>query len=467
MREITRIQHSHRPGRLLKTLQWYLLLAVFTIRPALFQQSAFAEQTPIKDLDARLTQTATIRDLIQYAYAQNPSIQEAREAWQATVENFRLVTGYPDPELMVSYYPNPIETRLGPQDWNASISQKIPFPGKLSKAGEVVEAEARIAKLDLDKTVRNIIFSIRESFHELLYIRKAKQVTAQNIKLLAHLRKVGETAYARDRAALLDMIKAQSQTGQLRYDALLLEELEQTEKTRLNGLLNRPPEAKIGPFEAETFPSLVYRLDEMYRLAEANQEEIQMAEAGVEKAEARVDLAQLENLPDFKLGLFYAAIGNPDVGQPPPNAGDDAVGVQAGVTIPLWFGKNKSRMNRARAEVKKAKAAKTSRINETHTQIRAIFFRLENARRLTELYQKELLPQAAKAMEIAETWFQQGQSSFSDFIEAQSVWYNFQLALARARADYGKNLARLERYVGQSITVRRDLSINDTGKEAK
>ncbi len=70
-------------------------------------------------------------------------------------------------------------------------------------------------------------------------------------------------------------------------------------------------------------------------------------------------------------------------------------------------------------------------------------------------------------MEIAETWFQQGQSSFSDFIEAQSVWYNFQLALARARADYGKNLARLERYVGQSITVRRDVSINDTAKEAK
>jgi outer membrane protein TolC len=165
--------------------------------------------------------------------------------------------------------------------------------------------------------------------------------------------------------------------------------------------------------------------------------------------------------------LFYAAIGTPDVAQPPPNAGDDAIGVQAGMTIPLWFGKNKGRVNRARAEMKKAKAAKTTRINETNTQIRSFYFRLENARRLTELYHKELLPQAARAMEIAETWFREGQSSFSDFIETQAVWYNFQLALARARADYGKNLARLERLVGQSITERKKPSGGEIGKGEK
>ena len=70
-------------------------------------------------------------------------------------------------------------------------------------------------------------------------------------------------------------------------------------------------------------------------------------------------------------------------------------------------------------------------------------------------------------MEIAETWFREGQSSFSDFIETQAVWYNFQLALARARADYGKNLARLERLVGQSISERKNTSGGEIGKEEK
>jgi len=55
-------------------------------------------------------------------------------------------------------------------------------------------------------------------------------------------------------------------------------------------------------------------------------------------------------------------------------------------------------------------------------------------------------------MEIAETWFREKQGSFTDFIETQSVFYNFQLALARAKADYGRYLAQLERLVGRSLT---------------
>jgi len=99
-------------------------------------------ETDLNGLDTRLSGTVILGDLVEYAYRDNPSIREAREAWRATIERYRLETAYPDPEIMITYFPEPLETRLGPQDWNATLTQKIPFPGKLSKAGEVVEAEA-------------------------------------------------------------------------------------------------------------------------------------------------------------------------------------------------------------------------------------------------------------------------------------------------------------------------------------
>ena len=71
------------------------------------------------------------------------------------------------------------------------------------------------------------------------------------------------------------------------------------------------------------------------------------------------------------------------------------------------------------------------------------------------LYRDDLLPQAMNAMEIAETWYREGEASFSDFVETQAVYYNFQLSLARASADYGKVLASLEQLVGQTITKAR------------
>jgi len=442
----------------MKTVCWiiFLLIAATAVDG---DASSLAEQNLLRNaqMDTRLTQTVSVADLVTYAYLNNPSILSAKEAWKATVEKYRLETGYPDPQFSATYFPEPIETRLGSQDWKLDFSQVIPFPGKLSKAGEIVQVDARIAKLGLDKAVREVAVSIHESFHEFGYIRKAKQVTGANIQLLNHLRKIAETAYAGDRATFFDVVKAQAQTGQLRYDALLLDELEMTEQTRLNGLLDRDPDAGFGRLQAVTFQPLAYSIQEIYRLAEEHQEDILIAKTQVEKAESKIDLARYQNLPDFKVGVTYSAIGDTDTSNPPSDEGRDAFGVQFGLTVPLWFGKNKGRVGRALAEKEQAKAIKSLRVNESQTRIRALYFRLENARRIMELYGKELLPQAAKSMEIAETWFRQGESSFADFIETQAVWYNFQLAYARARADYGKYLARLEGLVGQNLTQKREL----------
>ena len=430
-----------------------ILIIVLTM---LWARPILSAETPVEKSVAvperRLAEGVTTPELIRYAYTHNPSLQEAREAWTATVEKFRLVTSYPDAELMVTYFPDPIETRLGPQDWNASLGLKIPFPGKLTKAGEAVKAEARIAHLKLDLAVRNMIADIREALAELHYIHRAREVARQNLELVEHLRKVAETAHGDDRANLMDVVKAQSQLGQLRYDLLLLNDLAETETTRINGLLNRDPGAPLKPIFQSAPTALIGNVEEIYQWAETHQEEIQIKAALIEKAEADIGVAKRENGPDFKVGLFYAGIGDPDVNTPPPDAGRDALGVQFGVSIPLWFGKNEGRVNRAEALKRKAQAGKAKQINDTHSGIRALYFRLQNVQRLITLYRDDLLPQAAQSFELAETWFRDGDASFADFVEAQAVFYNFQLTLARAHADYEKYLVRLERLVGRSLT---------------
>ena len=435
---------------------WADRVPLFALMVALILMIPGSARAAVDDSNAEtpvdLKDSISLADLITYAYAHNPGIASARERWRAVVEDYRVTTGYPEPQLMVTWFPEPIETRLGPQDWNAQISQMIPFPGKLTRAGELVAADARVARLKLDMTIKETMLAVRESFYELEYIRKARRITAHNGELLDHIRKIAETAHADDRATLVDVVKSQSQRGQLAYDALLLEELEQTEIARLNGLLDRPPEAPFGELQLPALKPLAVDLEQIYQLAEANQEEIQIAQVGVDKGDVKVGLARLQNLPDFKVGLFYAGIGEPDVATPPEDAGRDAVGIQAGISIPLWFGKNSSRVDRAMAEKAAAKAEKRRRVNTVRTSVRTLTFKARNAQRIMALYESDLVPQAARSMELAEVWYREGESSFTDYIETQSIWYNFQLALARARADYGINLARLERLAGQPLT---------------
>ena len=435
---------------------WLPFLAAFAALVVLCgtgrAQPSTAALPSTAELERRLTHTATVPDMIAYAYNENPDIAAAREAWRAKVESYRVVTGLPDTQLTATYFPEPLQTRLGPQDWNVILSQKIPFPGKLSKAGDIVKAEAQIARLRLDKAVRAVAASIQASAHELIYIRAARRIAAQNAALLGQLRSAAETAYADDRAALMDVMKALSQAGQLRYDALLLNELELTEITRLNGLLNRLPQAALGEIAPPPLQPLPASLEALYQLAATHQEDIRIAAQGVSRAESQVDLARYHYFPDFNVGLFYASIGDPHTPQRPPEAGQDALGLRLGLTLPLWVGKNQGRVNQANAERARAEALRQGRVNAARTDIHAAYFRLQNAHRLIELYQADLLPQAASALETTEAWFREGYAEFTDLIEAQATWYNFQLTLARARADYGKHFARLESLVGHPLT---------------
>jgi cobalt-zinc-cadmium efflux system outer membrane protein len=437
---------KHRKARMLG--RCVSLLFVTSLAVCSLLSVALADQTdPPENLENRIARTVRLEDLLDYAYRNNPDIEAAREHAQAAAELHGIDTGYPDPQVMVTYYPEPIETRLGPQDWNATLSQAIPYPGKLQKAGEVATAKADIADIAIDKVARDVALAVKESFHELYYIQASRDIVNRQMELFDNLIDTTESAYAQDRVTLVAVINAHSHMDALQKDLLLLDSMERAETAKLNGLLNRAPDAPFGKVETPVLKPLPESLEEMYRLAETGQEDIQMATTRIRERDAELDLAHYQNRPDFKVGLFYAAIGSPNVTMPPSDAGRDALGLQFSVSVPLWGEKNNGRVEKARAERAAAVSDRSSIINGVRAKVRALYYNLERSRGIIALYEEKLLPQAKTAVDATETWFLAKQPHFSDFVEAQSLWYQFQLALAKTRADYGKDLARLERLV--------------------
>ncbi len=436
----------------------HIILIIFWLGLApIFVHPSFAsDETRLGEIESRFSTNLSLPDLLTYAYLSNPAITASKESWRIFIENYRIGKSYPDPRLMATYFTDPIETRLGPQDWNLTLSQAIPFPGTLAQKGRVLEADVRISRLKLDKTVKNIVTAVSASFYELVYIQKALDIAFANLALNQELTKISLNAYAGDKALFYDVSKARAQTAQIQYDRLLLQELEQTEKTRLNTLLNRSPEAPLGRAIGLVPRDVVYSLKEIYGIAMHHQEDILIADETIEKSMAAIRLTRFKTLPSFKLGLFYAGIGHPDVATAPRDAGHDAVGIQFGLNLPLWFGKNRSRTAKALAVREKARADKTLIANRTRAQISRLWFKLQNSKRLMTLYGKQLIPQALASVQTAETWFREGDGRFADFLEIQATAYNFQLSLERATADYGKALVRLEQLAGVILDKKND-----------
>ncbi len=427
-------------------------ITVITLIIAGTAQAETGDQEAAISNSPDLVQTADIKDLITVARDQNPAIASARAAWKASIENVRIDGALPDPQLSVTWFPAPIETRLGPQDWNAMLSQPIPFPKKLSTKEEIATIGVAVARLKTDKVYREVVAQVKTAFYELVYIRKAREIAQKNLEILGKFQAIAESTYAQNRSVFADVVKAQAQAGQVRYDLMLLEDLEQTQVTALNGLLNREPEAQIGVLSGSMALAELPGLDVLFQTAEERQEVIAMARQAVQKAEYENDLAKYASYPDFKLGVTWSGIGDPDVASPPSDAGDDAFGIQFGVSIPIWSGKNKGRALKAQSKIQEKTAEKDQIINQTRTNIRTLHYKARNAYRQETLYKTDLLPQAIRALDVSETWFREGEGSFSDILESQSAVYNFQLSLARAQSDIGKYTAELERLIGASMS---------------
>ena len=402
------------------------------------------------DVSTLFAETLELPSLIRIAVDRNPKVKAAKARWQATIEQYPQVTALPDPMFMYGYFLRSVETRVGPQRHRVSFSQAFPYPGTLDAAGEVVKKAIEIERVKHERVIRDLIVELKLSYHELAYLQRAVELTRQNHELIASILAIATTRYAEGEATLGDVLKAQSQLAQLEYDLVLLDELQGVEHANINGILSVPSTTALGATVSVAYEPLDVTLADIEKQALAKRQELRIAELTIEKATKGIALAELQTKPMLKFDLMTVETGKALMFDT-PGSGKNPFSIGFGVTIPWSSLKNSSKVREAQQNHEAVRANKGVLEDETRVALQKVYFRLENARRLIDLYETTLIPQAGAAIEVAETWHQEGPKSITGFLETQSVWLNFNLARLRAMADYQQNVARLEKLVGGKI----------------
>lgn len=86
--------------------------------------------------------------------------------------------------------------------------------------------------------------------------------------------------------------------------------------------------------------------------------------------------------------------------------------------------------------------------NLTLFEVKDFHFKVQTSERLVKLYRDNIIPQAEQSLNAAEIGYQSGKVDFLNLIDSQRVLLDFNLAYYRAVADFGINIAQLERVVG-------------------
>ena len=401
-------------------------------------------------LKASLEQGCDLSGLLELATSRSPKVRKARLTWRAAIERYPQVTAPPDPMLMYAYFLRSVETRVGEQNHRIGFSQAIPYPGTLDAAGKVAIADAEIARAKFEIAIRDLVTDLTVSYHELVYLRRAAELTRQNEAILQQILATTAMRYAEGDATLNDLLRAQSQAAQLQYDALLLSELEDVERVKILSWLDLPTSTSLGPANAVSYIPLDMEVDDLEASAVAARPEIALAKLAAERAADVVRLRTLQIKPMLSMELMTIQTG-PALMAGTRDSGKDPWTVGVGVSLPWSSDKNAAQIREAEIQHESAQANVQALTRQTATDIRMAYFRVRNARRLVELYERTLIPQAAAAMQAAQEWHRTAPNEVSGFLETQSVWLNFNLAHLRALADYGQHRARLEALRGGSV----------------
>lgn len=398
-----------------------------------------------------------IRWVIDEALRSNPALQAAKLRWSASLERIRQERALDDPVVGFTYFGEQVQTRVGEKQAGVIASQKVPFFGKLSLKEEVARNEAKVSEEKYRTLEREIIAKAKSAFYELYWTQKSISINDENRNLLKRFVKIAEVKYATGKATQQDVLKAQVELSKIVNELISLEQLKETAAARINTLLNCHPDTPLGTPEEVDIAELTVSLKDLYEKAKDVSPDLGTLKYEIERDKAAYKLAKKQYYPDFTFGLNYTFINDMPssaMSSPIGESRDSYTGTLS-MNVPIFQKrKHDAGVREANAKLKSSEMAYKNRENLTLFEVKDLHFKVQTAERLVKLYRDSIIPQAQQSLKAAESGYQAGQVDFLNLIDSQRVLLDFNLAFYRAVADFGTNIAGLERVVGVELSKK-------------
>jgi outer membrane protein TolC len=324
------------------------------------------------------------------------------------------------------------------------LQQEIPFPGKRGLRGEIASREASMAEQGSDVMVLEVDFEVKMAFYQYVGLTEVARVLESEADLLRRMRDVAKVRYESGAAEQQDVLKVELTLSRLADETTVNDREIAATRARLNELIGRDaalplpnptwsaPDASVLDRAALADSALIHRPE----IAGARQE--------IAMADASRRLAKREYIPDFMLGVNYEFGADQE----------DWWELMAGVNLPIWIGKRRAMVREAEAMQQSAEYRMREETLRTLTEVEAATVRTRAARERLERFENAILPQAEAAFSSSEASYRTGRVDFLDYLDSERMLLEMRRDYAMVRADFGMQLAALERAVGLGSVAR-------------
>jgi len=370
-------------------------------------------------------------DIVRLALERNPKIKSMTHLADAQKYRISPEGALPDPVLSFSV------KNMGLDRWTVgeevmsgvgfSISQAVPFPGKLRLKAEMASQQALQAGESLRAAKLSLSREVKELYARLFYYLKSRELFVKKKEILENALKTAEAKYAVGSGIQTDIFKAQVEISGIEEMVLTMDGMARAAQSSINSLLDFPSDNPLGVPEEIPLTSLPLDLKEIQEEAIKNSPVLRSADLMIKENSLGVSLAKKEFYPNFMLQA------GKDFKGPLP----DMYEVMISVEIPVFYRKKQANLlEESVAKLSSSREELGAMTNEINAMLSENFVMAKTAESLIGLYKERIIPQATLALESSIANYQVNKVDFLMLLSDIN-------ALMSTQIEYCKNLANL------------------------
>lgn len=409
-----------------------------------FSTSARAEQQAM---------TLPLDEAVNRALVNNPDLSAMKARALAMAEVPEQQASLADPQLTLRAANFPVDTFDIDQEpmtqMQISLSQALPYPGKLSLRRQIAELESRAADFTLEDKRLMLIQDVKMVWWNLYYLDRALETVERNRELYRQFNTIAQTKYEVGSGLQQDVLRAQLELSKLLDTQIALQNMRQNEAIRLNTLLDQPAETGIVLPEQRTedfFPG-VPPLAQLLKQALNSSPMLRDMSSKAEAAQTKVKLAEMKFYPDFMAGATYGFREGHNLDG---SARADFATLSLTLNLPFF---NRSEKNSAvgqrRHEASQQTALLKSMENGIQARVATAFSDFQKYREEMELLNDGIIPQAKQTLDSMLAGYQVNKVDFLSLVVAQTSLYNYETRFWKSFSSANQALARLAAATGK------------------
>ncbi len=393
------------------------------------------------DLDGAVLDRATY---VRVVLHRNTTIESARQGWRAAVARIRQSGAFEDPMVSLEVAPLSIGSSSAPFGYTAAVSQRLPWPGKLSLDSSVARAEADAMRSDFEATRRELALTASLLYDDYFVNARSLEINAQHIALMRELKAGALAQFESGRGSEQDPLQAEAELTHLEHDAVVLASQRDIAVAQMNELLHRNPELPLPPPPRDLPVSAAPDAHNAAHLADeavSRRPEIASMRSHARAEQARADRAARESYPDLAVSTSYNSMWDMP---------EHRWMVGLSLNLPIQVGRRAGAVEEANAARARFESEAARLTDKARTEVVVALKRIEEAAHVLHLYEARLIPVARDQVDAARAGFVTSRNDFVAVIGAEKNLRSVELEYQMMRADFDKQRAELDNARGRT-----------------